>query len=61
MSDIKSEWLATLGQMTHEGWAVVVWSPEELQGADPGLVQDRLIELGYDVIDCLKENEDARD
>lgn len=61
MSDIRTQWLITMKEMFHAGWAVVVWSPEELQGADPGLVQDRLIELGYDVIDCLKENENARD
>jgi hypothetical protein len=31
--------------------------PEELQGASPTLVEDRLIELGWDVIDCLKDEE----
>ena len=35
------------------GCAVVVFTPEELRGADPGHVQDRLVELGWDVIDTL--------
>lgn len=35
------------------GFAVVVFTPEELRGADVGLAQDRLIELGWDVIDAL--------
>lgn len=35
------------------GCAVVVFTEEELRGARPDLVQDRLIELGWDVIDTL--------
>lgn len=38
---------------TH-GYAVVVFSPDELDGAEPTRVSDRLIELGWDVIDTLK-------
>jgi hypothetical protein len=32
------------------GCAVVVFTPEELLDADPDKVQDRLIELGHEVI-----------
>lgn len=35
------------------GCAVVVFVPEELNGADPSKIEDRLIELGNDVIECL--------
>lgn len=35
------------------GSAVVIFNPDELRGADPTQVMDRLIELGWDVIDCL--------
>lgn len=35
------------------GCAVVVFTEEELRGARPDLVQDRLIELGWEVIDVL--------
>lgn len=38
-----------------KGFAVIIWTPGELQGANPNRVQDRLIELGWDVIDTLKE------
>ena len=36
------------------GYAVVAFNPEELEGADPDKVTDRLIELGWDVISSLK-------
>jgi len=35
------------------GCAVVVFTPEELRGANPYHVQDRLIELGWEVIDDI--------
>lgn len=35
------------------GHAVVVFNPSELAGADVGLVEDRLVELGWDVIGAL--------
>jgi len=40
------------------GCAVVVFTEEELRGARPDLVQDRLIELGWDVINVLAEEEE---
>ncbi len=35
--------------------AVVIFTEEELRGARPDLVQDRLTELGWEVIDVLAE------
>jgi hypothetical protein len=35
------------------GCAVVVFTPEELRGANPNHVQDRLIELGWEVIEDI--------
>ena len=35
------------------GCAVIVFIPEELNGADPEQVEDILIEKGWDVIDSL--------
>ena len=40
------------------GCAVVVFTEEELRGARPDLVQDRLIELGWNAIDDLAEEEE---
>ena len=45
-------------QLEAMGCAVVVFTEEELRGARPDLVQDRLIELGWDVIDVLANEPD---
>ena len=39
------QWLHT------HGHAVIVWTPEELRGCDPGHMEDRSTEFGWDVID----------
>ena len=44
-----------LRQLRKMGYAVVAFTPEELRGANPDHVEDRLIELGWDVIDNLAE------
>jgi len=40
-------------QLEAMGCVVVVFTPEELRGANPSHVEDRLVELGWDVIDTL--------
>jgi len=42
-----------LRQLRKMGYAVVAFTPEELRGADPDHVEDRLIEFGWGVIDSL--------
>ena len=42
-------------QLEELGCAVVVFTEEELRGARSDLVQDRLTELGWEVIDDLAE------
>ena len=42
-------------QLEDLGCAVVVFTEEELRGARSDLVQDRLTELGWEVIDDLAE------
>jgi len=49
----KQEWDA-LSSIRRKGYAVVVFYPEELQGASPKHVQDALIEQGWVIIDALK-------
>jgi len=39
-----------LRQLRKMGYAVVAFTPDELRGADSDHVEDRLIELGWDVI-----------
>lgn len=49
------EQLKVIDQLQHEGYAVICWYPEELGTANPRKVEDRSIELGYDVIEDLKD------
>lgn len=44
--------------LREEGYAVIVWTPEELEEVDPGLIQDRSIELGWDIIDSQRQYKD---
>ena len=41
------------------GCVVVVFTPEELRGANPDHVQDRLIEYGWEVIGDIAEDNDT--
>lgn len=52
MSDI-SKILELSRQLEAMGCAVVIFTKEELRGANPDHVEGRLIELGWDVIDTL--------
>lgn len=45
----------TVDQLREEGCCVVVFNQDELNGASPDDVATRLIELGWDVIDSLKD------
>lgn len=40
-------------ELRHAGYAVIIWTPEELRDANPRKVEDRSIELGWDVISDL--------
>ena len=48
-------------QLEAMGCAVVIFTEEELRGARPDLVQDRLIELGWEVIQDLAPRSDESD
>jgi hypothetical protein len=43
-------------KMQRLGYAVVIFTPEELRGANPEHVQDRLVELGWEVINDVAED-----
>jgi hypothetical protein len=53
--ELNREDIAFLRQLGHRGFAVIVWTPAELRGANPRRVEDRLVEMGWDVIDVLQE------
>ena len=45
----------SIRQLREEGFAVVIFDPEELQGASPKRVQDALVEYGGDAIESLNQ------
>ena len=60
MSDLAKivELSRQLGELEAMGCAVVIFTEEELRGARADLVQDRLIELGFEVINDLASQSD---
>lgn len=49
--------LKALQELSDEGYAVIIWTPEELRGVSANKVEDRSIELGSEIIsDLAKED-----
>ena len=44
-----------VSDLRDKGYCVVIFTPEELRDANPSHVEDRLIELGWEVIECLND------
>jgi hypothetical protein len=44
-----------LRELRDQGYAIVVFNPEELGGAYADDVESRLVELGWEVIETLQE------
>lgn len=59
VSNRDMEAMAHFAALKRMGYAVVAFTPEELKGADADNVEERLIELGTDVIDYFSEEEEA--
>jgi cytosine/adenosine deaminase-related metal-dependent hydrolase len=53
----KPEIVEFIRNLRSEGYAVVFWTPHELRGVDPELVEDMSIQYGNDVIDMNVEEE----
>ena len=53
---MNNEQMSALASLSSEGYAVIVWTPEELGNVSARLVEDRSIELGYQIIDALTED-----
>lgn len=47
--------IAAISELRRQGFAVIVWNPDELDGANPRKVEDRSIELGYEITEALKD------
>ena len=52
--EITDEVWAALELLRDHGFAVAAFTPTELQGVKTKHVEDRMVEVGWDVIDCLK-------
>ena len=46
---------AVIANLKSRGFAVITWTPEELAGASRKHVEDRSVELGWQVINDLKD------
>ena len=53
-----NEQLNVIRELTDQGYAVIIWTPEELGNASVKDIQDRSIELGHDIIHSLTDWED---
>ena len=42
---------AVLRELTDEGYAVILWTPEELGDVNPAKLEDRSIEFGWQYIE----------
>ena len=55
MNTLSQEEFDLIVKMRDNGFAIVIFTPEELCGAESDYVEERLIELGWDVIDSVKQ------
>ena len=50
---MNDEQIKALASLSSDGYAVIVWSPEELGGVSASLVENQSIDLGHQIIDGL--------
>ena len=48
----------TVRELREEGYAVIIWTPEEIENTPINVLEDLSIERGWEVIEQLKENND---
>ena len=53
--------MKTIEQLRKEGYAIVIYSPEELRGANPKAVQDAIVEQSWVIIDELATEDESND
>jgi hypothetical protein len=52
-----NEQLKLIQDLRDQGWGVILWEPEELEGVKVNSVEDACIEAGWSRINFLKDNE----
>ena len=55
------EEIATIQSLRDQGYAVVLFNPEELAGAPAHKVEDRMCDGGWEAIDYLADDDDDDD
>lgn len=53
--------LELLKELRARDCAVVCFVPDELNGAHPEMVEDRLVEVGWEIIDSLSTDSNSED
>ena len=53
------EEIATIQSLRDQGYAVVLFNPEELAGAPADDVESRMCDAGWDIIDYLTDDDEA--
>jgi hypothetical protein len=54
--------LAAIRELRAEGWAVILWTPEELNGVDPSDIEDQSISFASEfLIPAEPETESGED
>lgn len=56
---MKPEHKSVIDALRDEGYLVVIWTPEELIGVAIDHVENRVIELGNEVINNLEKDDDT--
>ena len=51
------EHMEVIRELRDLGYAVCIFTPEELRGTKPHKVEDELVSAGWDIIDSLVEDE----
>ena len=52
-SETMNEYLCNANALRAAGFAVVIFYPDELSGVCPRAVENRLVELGTEIVDIL--------
>lgn len=53
--DLTEKELNMLLEIRNRGYAVIIWTPDELNGVKPSHVEDRSIKLGHQIIEALSD------
>jgi hypothetical protein len=53
--------LAAIRELRAEGWAVILWTPEELNGAHPSDIEDQSIQFASEYLIPEEETESGED